>query len=167
MSLVLHSAVSVGHVLAAGVALGSGTYAVLQPKRTRRHQYAGGLYVASMLAVEWTAFHLYYLFGRFGIVHAGAVGSGLALLVGLGAVVGRAFVPAWRQWHYLGMGGSLVGAYAALVVESTYRLFPAAYFWWSTLGAAGASLLAGGWLLHRYQPAGAPARRPPRSLVRG
>ncbi|RZK52351.1 MAG: hypothetical protein EOO59_13795 [Hymenobacter sp.] len=162
MSVVLHSAVGVGHVLAAGVALGAGTCAVLQPKRPRRHRYVGGLYVVSMLGVEWTAFHLYYLFGHFGIVHAGAVGSGLALLVGLGAVAGRTFVRAWRQWHYLGMGASLVGVYTAFVVESTYRLFPPAYFWWSTLGAAGACLLAGGWLLHRHLPrwpAARPARR--------
>ena len=152
MSLVLHSTASLGHVVAGGLALGSGTYALLRPKRTLAHRYAGALYVASMLGVEWTAFHLYFLFGRFGIVHAGAVGSGLALLVGVGAVLGRAFVPAWRQWHYLGMGASLAGVYTAFIVESTYRCFPAAYFWWSTLGPASASLLGGGWLLYRYFP---------------
>lgn len=148
---------SVAHVSAAGLALLTGTYAWLTPRGTRRHRRVGALYVASMVGVEATAFRLYYLFGHFGLVHWGAVGSGLLLLLGVGAVVGRpAGWPAWRQWHYVGMGGSLLGLYTALVVESTYRLFAATYFWWSTLGVASVVLLGGAALLYHQFPAGRP-----------
>lgn len=152
MSAVFHSAVSVVHVAAASLALTTGTYSLLGAKGTRRHTYCGRLYVGSMAVVLGTAFRLYFLFGHFGIVHWGAVGGGLALLLGTGAVAGRRVLPHWRQWHYLGIGASLLGVYTAFVVESTYRLFPAAYFWWSTLGPAGAVLLGGGWLLYRHWP---------------
>jgi hypothetical protein len=118
------------------------------------------------VVVLWTAFRLYFLFGHFGIVHWGAVGSGLALLVGTGAVAGQRLVPAWRQWHYLGMGASLTGVYATFVVESTYRFFPAAYFWWSTLGPGCIVLLLGAWLLHRYFPKPVAPRRRQRAVVR-
>lgn len=152
MSAVLHSAVSVVHVAAASLALAAGTYSLLGAKGMRRHTYSGRLYVGSMVVVLWTAFRLYFLFGRFGIVHWGAVAGSLALLVGTGAVAGRRVVPYWRQWHYLGMGASLLGVYTAFVVESTYRLFSADYFWWSTLGLASAVLLGGAWLLWRHLP---------------
>lgn len=158
MSAVFHSAVSVVHVVAASLALAAGTYCLLGPKGTRRHTYGGRLYVGSMVVVLWTAFRLYFLFGHWGIVHWGAVGSGLALLVGTGAAAGRRGLPRWRQWHYLGMGVSLLGVYAAFVVESTYRLFPAAYFWWSTLGPGCAVLLGGAWLLWRHFPSRSPMR---------
>lgn len=165
MSAIFHSPVSVVHVAAAGLALAAGTYALLAPKGTRRHYYCGRLYVGSMAVVLWTAFHLYFLFGHFGLVHWGAVGSGLALLLGTGAAAGQRVVPAWRQWHYLGMGASLLGVYATLVVESTYRLFPVAYFWWSTLGPASAVLLLGTWLLWRHWPGPASQLRPRRQLL--
>jgi hypothetical protein len=110
-----------------------------------------------------TAFRIYTLFGRFGLVHWGAVGSAGALLLGVGAAVGRAVVPAWLRWHYIGMGASVTGLYAAFIVESTYRLFPAAYFWWSTLGPGMVVLLLGSWLLYRRYPAWVVAYRPARA----
>lgn len=51
------------------------------------------------------------------------------------------------------MGASVTGLYAALAGESTYRLLPVTYFWWSALGLASAVLLAGACLLHQYYPA--------------
>jgi uncharacterized membrane protein len=148
----LHSSASVVHLVAVGLALATSTPLVLAPKRTRRHRYLGTAYVGSMAVLLLSAFRLYFLFGRFGIVHYGAVACTLALGVGTGAVLGRAVLPAWRQWHYLGMGASVTGLYAALVVESTYRLFPAAWFWWVTLGPAAAVMLAGALVLRRHFP---------------
>lgn len=153
MHLVLHSTTSVVHMLAVLLTLVAGTWVVGSPKGTRRHRRLGWLYVASMGLLLLTAFRMYYLFGHFGIVHWGAVGSAGALLLGVGAAVGRAHLPAWQRWHYIGMGASVTGLYAALVVESTYRFFPAPYFWWSTLGPAGAVFMAGSLVLHRYYPA--------------
>ena len=152
MANVLHSWVSVVHLAAVVAALATGTYVVLTPKGTLAHRRVGRAYAASMAVVLLTAFGIYALFGRFGIVHWGAVGSAGALAAGVGAVVLRPG-PAWRQWHYFGMGASVTGLYAALAVESTYRFFPPACFWWVTLGLAAAVFLTGGLLLHRHCPA--------------
>jgi uncharacterized membrane protein len=148
----LHSPVSVVHLFAVLLALATGTAVLFKPKGTLYHRRLGWAYVGSMSIILLTAFQIYFLFGRFGIVHWGAVASTAALLLGTGAAVFRSVVVAWRQWHYFGMGASVTGLYAALVVESTYRFFPATYFWWSTLGPASVIFLAGGLLLHRHYP---------------
>jgi uncharacterized membrane protein len=152
MAAVLHSPVSVVHLLAVLLALATGTIVLFTPKGTYFHRRLGWAYVGSMAITLLTAFQIYFLFGRFGIVHWGAVGSVAALLLGTGAAVFRSVVADWLRWHYFGMGASVTGLYAALVVESTYRFFPATYFWWSTLGPASVIFLAGGLLLHRYYP---------------
>ena len=153
MTVILHSPVSVVHFVATLFALLTGTASLLVSKGTQRHRRLGWAYVGSMLLVLATAFGIYTLFGRFGIVHWGAVGSALALLVGTSAVALRAAIQRWQQWHYLGMGTSVLSLYAALAGESTYRLLPAPYFWWSTLGPAAAVLLTGVLLLYSYYPA--------------
>ena len=157
----LHSFVSLVHLLAVGVALASGTRILLLPKGTPRHQRLGWAYVGSMALVLLTAFRMYYLFGRFGIVHWGALGSSAALAVGTGAVLGRAVLPGWQRWHYLGMGASVTGLYAALVVESTYRLFPATYFWWATLGPAAAVFALAALVLRHHYPTELPKSAEP------
>ena len=85
MASLLHSPVSTIHLLAALVALATGTAVLYLPKATSVHRYLGWTYVGSMSAVLLTAFRIYTLFGRFGIVHWGAVGSTGALLLGVGA----------------------------------------------------------------------------------
>jgi uncharacterized membrane protein len=140
------------HLAATLIALLTGTYSLLTPKGTPRHRYLGLAYVGSMSLVLGTAFCIYTLFGRFGIVHWGAVGSGVALLVGAGSVALRSVVRRWRQWHYMGMGASVMSLYAALAGESTYRLLPATYFWWSTLGPASIVLVIGILLLYQNYP---------------
>jgi uncharacterized membrane protein len=163
MAGILHSPVSVIHLAATVVALGTGTYSLLTRKGTRRHYYLGRVYVGSMLLVLVTAFCIYTLFGRFGIVHWGAVGSAVALLVGTGSVALRSAVPGWRQWHYLGMGTSVISLYAAMAGESIYRLLPTGYFWWSTMGPASVVLVGGALLLYRHYPV---APRRPRTSPR-
>jgi len=153
MVLLLHSPVSTLHLLAALVALVAGTAVLYLPKATVGHRRLGWAYMGSMGVVLLTAFRIYTLFGRFGIVHWGAAGSAGALLLGAEAAVVRAVVPAWLRWHYVGMGASVTSLYATFVVESTNRFFPVAYFWRSTLGPGVLVLLLGGWLLHRYYPA--------------
>lgn len=99
-----------------------------------------------------TAFCIYNLFGRFGIVHWGAVGAGLSLLVGVGSVFLRWPTGSWQQAHYFGMGGSLTGLYTTLAVEATYRLFPAQYFWWATVGTGSVVIALGVWRLWQHRP---------------
>jgi len=139
-------------VAAALLALVAGTYILATPKGTRRHRWVGWVYVGSMTVLLVTAFQIYFLFGQFGIIHWGAVGSVFALVIGVGAAALRPVVRAWLRWHYLGMGASVTGLYAAFVIESTYRFFAPAYFWWLTLGLAAVVFGAGGLLLRRHYP---------------
>ncbi|GAB3504181.1 hypothetical protein GCM10027341_34140 [Spirosoma knui] len=152
MATIVHSWVSVIHLTAALTAMFTGTFILFAKKGTPVHRQMGRVYVAAMVILLATAFQIYYLFGRFGVIHWGAVGSVGALLVGVGAILVRSAIRSWLQWHYLGMGASVTGLYAAFVVESTYRFFPPAYFWWVTLGAANLVFVMGGWLLYRYYP---------------
>ena len=149
---ILHSTVSEVHLAAALLALLTGTYTLAAPKGTRRHRWVGRAYAGSMLVLLVTAFQIYFLFGRFGIVHWGAVASVFALVVGLGAAWLRPAGCNWLRWHYLGMGASVTGLYAAFTVESTYRFFPLAYFWWLALGLAALVFGLGGVLLRRHYP---------------
>jgi uncharacterized membrane protein len=118
----LHSPVSVAHLLAVLVALATGTAVLFKSKGTLYHRRLGWAYVGSMSISLLTAFQIYFLFGRFGVVHWGAVASVAALLLGTGAAVFRSVVANWLRWHYFGMGASVTGLYAALVAESTYRV---------------------------------------------
>jgi uncharacterized membrane protein len=150
---ILHSAMSVVHLVAALLALVTGTYILAASKGTRQHRWVGRAYAGSMVVLLLTAFQIYFLFGHFGIIHWGAVGSVLALAVGIGAALLRSVVRSWLQWHYLGMGASVTGLYAAFIIESTYRFFPSAYFWWLTLGLAAVVFGTGGVLLRWYHSA--------------
>lgn len=166
MNEILHSSVSVVHFGAALIAMITGTYILFTGKGTRSHRRMGRVYVVSMVVLLLTAFQIYFLFGRFGVIHWGAVGSVIALLIGVLSVLFRHTVPAWLAWHYLGMGASVTGLYAAFLVESTYRLFPPAYFWWVTMGSANLVFLIGGLLLYRHYPKQSEPAPPSRSAFR-
>ena len=103
-----------------------------------------------MLVVLTTAFSIYHLFGRFGIVHWGAVACLLALSAGMGAAWLRPYLRHWLRWHYLGLNASVAGLYATFLVEATYRLFPMRYFWWTTVGTSMGVFAVAGWLLYRH-----------------
>ncbi|NEU69560.1 DUF2306 domain-containing protein [Spirosoma agri] len=139
-------------MLAALTAISTGTYILFTTKGTSAHRLAGRFYAVSMGLLLCTAFQMYYLSGCFGIVHWGAVGSGIDLLVGLGALGLKALSRSWLTWHYLGMGASITGLYAAFFVESTYRFFPEIYYWWVTLGLAALVFLVGSFLLYHHYP---------------
>ncbi|CCH02239.1 hypothetical protein FAES_4239 [Fibrella aestuarina BUZ 2] len=150
------SPVSWLHIGFALLALLTGSYILWAPKGTTRHRQVGYLYVGSMLVVLTTAFGIYHLFGHFGIVHWGAVACWLALSGGMAAVWLRTYLRDWLRWHYFGLSASVAGLYTTFIVEATYRLFPAAYFWWTTMGTATLVLtLAGGliYLNRAVQPA--------------
>lgn len=157
MDELLRSPISLIHLGFAMVALATGTLVILKPKGTAQHQQVGYVYVISMMVVLTTAFGIYRLFGRFGIVHWGAVFSWLALVGGVGVVWLRAHLRNWLFWHYLGMSLSVMSLYTTFVVEATYRLFPARFFWFTTLGTSLVVLAVGGLLIYRYA---VPVRQP-------
>lgn len=150
MTQLLTSPISLIHISFAVVALLTGTWVLLTPKGTVRHQRMGYLYVVSMMVVLTTAFGIYRLFGRFGVVHWGAVFSWLALIGGVGVVWTRTYLRNWLFWHFLGMSVSVTGLYATFLVEATYRLFPPRLFWWTTVGTSMVVFSLAGWLIYRY-----------------
>lgn len=159
MQTILHSPVSAVHLVAALMAMVTGTTILFSAKGTRPHRLIGRVYVVSMVILLLTAFQIYYLFGRFGVIHWGTVGSGLALLIGTVPVAFRAVWPTWLRWHYVGMGASVTGLYAAFVVESTYRFFPPEWFWYVAMGSANTVFVIGAVLLYRYWPFTADVRQ--------
>jgi uncharacterized membrane protein len=152
MHTILHSSTSLIHILAALLAMLTGTFVLLTSKGTTVHRLVGWLYCLSMSILLFTAFQIYTLWGHFGIVHWGAVGSSIALVLGMASVGLRTIIGSWLRWHYLGMGVSVTGLYAAFLVESTYRFFPPFYFWWVSLGLSIAVFAIGGFLLHGHYP---------------
>ncbi len=146
----IKSPVSLIHISSALLALLTGTWVILTPKGTVRHQRVGHVYVVSMMVVLTSAFGIYRLFGRFGIVHWGAVFDWLALAGGIGVVWFRAHLRNWLLWHYLGMSLSVTGLYTTFIVESTYRLFPPHLFWWTTLGTSLVVFSLAGWVIYRH-----------------
>ncbi len=148
MNHILHSPISVLHVGLALLSVVTGTGLLLAPKGTQGHRHIGYVYTLCMVGVNATAFQLYYLFGHFGIVHVGAVVSLLVLTLGMGAAWLRPVN--WLLWHYRLMGASVTGLYAAGLVESTYRLFPAGFFWPISLGVPALVFTLGAWLIRRF-----------------
>jgi uncharacterized membrane protein len=57
---------SVVHLVAALLALVTGTYILAAPKGTRQHRWVGRAYAGSMVVLLLTAFQIYFLFGHFG-----------------------------------------------------------------------------------------------------
>lgn len=145
---IILSPVSWLHIAFALLALLAGSYILWAPKGTARHRLIGYVYVGSMLVVLTTAFGIYHLFGRWGIVHWGAVACCLALTWGMAAVWFRTYLRDWLRWHYFGLSASVAGLYTTFIVEATYRLFPAAYFWWTTTGTAALMLAVAGGLIY-------------------
>lgn len=147
MNHILHAPISVLHVCLALLSVGTGTWLLLTKKGTRQHRRVGYVYTLCMVGVCLTAFRLYYLFGHFGIVHVGALASLLLLTGGIGVAIQRPVN--WLTWHHWCMSASVTGLYAAGIVESTYRMFPANYFWFVCLGLSGMVFGTGAWLIRR------------------
>jgi uncharacterized membrane protein len=128
LKVVLQSPVSLLHCVAGLGALLTGTLVVCWPKGTARHRWLGRAYAVAMTVLLTTAFQIYHTFGRFGLVHAGAVASALLLAGGIGSVVFRYLARTFVRWHYHFMTALVVGLYTVFQVESTYRLFPVGWF---------------------------------------
>lgn len=153
MELILRSPISTFHVAVALLSVVLGTWMLLTRKGTAAHRRVGYAYAVCMVMVNLTAFQLYHLFGRFGIVHVGAIVSLLTVIGGISVAVYRPVN--WQRWHYRLMSASVTGLYAAGLVESVYRLFPATWFWGVCLGVSGLVFAVGAYLIGRHQPIGA------------
>ena len=108
------------HLLIAVAALLIGALVLFARKGTRRHRWLGRAYLASMLALNFSALLIYEVFGGFGVFHWLALFS-LATVLGGYQAVWRKF-PGWKVPHANFMVGSYVGLVAAAVAEVTSRV---------------------------------------------
>lgn len=79
-------------------------------KGTRRHRYAGWIYVAIMTLLCVTSFFIYELFGGFGPFHVAAIISFVSIIGGILAPLLRTQIgDDWMEAHYRFMLWSYVG----------------------------------------------------------
>ncbi|MBO0953095.1 DUF2306 domain-containing protein [Fibrella forsythiae] len=158
-----HSTTGLIHLLAALVALFSGSLVLLRPKGGLFHKRAGYAYLASMLLLNLTALLIYHLFGRFGPFHWLAVLSLLCLTGGMVPALLRSRITRWIYWHYYFMNWSVVGLYAAFWAETLTRTLPVGQFWPLVLLATMVTTITGSVLIRRHAArllATGPATRP-------
>ncbi|MBO0952566.1 DUF2306 domain-containing protein [Fibrella forsythiae] len=146
-----HSTTGLVHLLAALVALVSGSTVLLRPKRGRFHKRAGYVHLTSML-LNLTALLIYHLFGRFGPFHWLAVLGLLCLTGGMVPALLRSRINSWIYWHYYFMSWSVVGLFAAFWSETLTRDLPVGQFWPLVLLATLVTAMAGSFLIRRYAP---------------
>lgn len=131
------------HLVRSIIALVTGTMVLVMNKGTSRHKKIGYVYSFSMVLVLITAFMIYRLFGRFGVLHIAAIVSTLTLLAGMVPALFMRNNPAWVRLHIGFMYWSVMGLYAAFIAESMVRI-PSTPFFGMIGVATGAVMLVGG-----------------------
>ncbi|WP_461109873.1 DUF2306 domain-containing protein [Spirosoma koreense] len=144
-----HSTAGLVHLLAALLAILTGTLVFLNTKGGLFHKQVGYVYIASMLTLNLTAFQVYHLTGKFGPFHWLAVMSLLGLTAGMIPVYLRKRIPKWIFWHYNFMSWSVVGLYAGFWAETFTRLLPMGEFWPVVIISMLVTAFLGGYLIRR------------------
>lgn len=134
------------HLVAALVALITGTLVLIKTKGTIFHKRIGYIYSVSMVLMNLSAFGLYNLFGTWGIFHYGAVVSLLTVVGGMAAAIRRK--PKWIYRHLAFMYWSVIGLYAAFFSEAFTRI-PATPFFGMVGIATGATMFIGAYAFHK------------------
>jgi len=129
MNSIIHSPIGLFHLICAFIALITGTIVVLNTKGTGFHKKTGYVYVLSMLLLNFSAFGIYHLSGKFGVFHGLALVSLFSIVGGMYPVLFRHKVKDWMADHLTTMSWSVVGLYAAFIAETGVRFFPMKKFW--------------------------------------
>ena len=145
----VHSTIGLVHLSAALLAMVTGAIVLLNTKGGLLHKRVGYGYVGSMLILNFTAFLIYHLFGKFGPFHWLAAMSLLCLAGGMIPVLLRNRVNKWIYWHYYFMNWSVVGLYAAFWAEVLTRTLPMGQFWPVVIGATALTTALGSYLIRR------------------
>lgn len=140
-----------GHFWTALLAIAAGAVVVFKRKGTRFHRRAGRVYLAAMLAVNFSAFAIFDLYGHFGPFHVAAAISLFSVLMGVIAAWRRKPAHGWRVAHAYWMCWSYVGLLAAAVSETSTRYLDY-HFGWTVGIATGAVILAGAMVINHRLP---------------
>jgi uncharacterized membrane protein len=119
MNLYLSTTGSI-HLIAACIALITGTVVLIIRKGDKTHKIWGYFYTVAMVVMLITAFMIYRLFGSFGIFHWFAVVSTLTLTGGMLPLLLK-----WKNavtYHLSFMYWSVIGLYAAFISEIFTRV---------------------------------------------
>jgi uncharacterized membrane protein len=130
------------HLISSIAALALGTLILIITKGIGLHKNLGYGYVISMVVLNFTAFAIYRLFGRFGPFHIAAIASSATLLAGIIPPLFFRHKKSWVVFHFTFMYYSVIGLYAAFASEIIVRL-PGVRFWWSVAGATVAVVAIG------------------------
>ena len=131
------------HVIAAVIALLSGSLVLIMRKGTRRHKQVGYVYVAGMVVLIATALMIYRLFGGWGVFHYTTLVSLLTLGLGMIPILTKRPSKSWKYLHFSFMYWSVMGLYAAFAAEILTRV-PQTPFFGMVGIATGGILLVGG-----------------------
>lgn len=149
----VYSPTGLVHLIAATIALITGTLVLTKKKGTTKHKKIGYVYTISMLIVNITAFMIYRLFGGFGIFHIAALISLITLIGGMIPVLLRK-PESWLTLHYSFMYWSVMGLYAAFVSEVLTRVPETPFFGMVGLATGVIMFAAGGYFYfgkHRWE----------------
>ncbi|ARN79487.1 hypothetical protein BST97_13215 [Nonlabens spongiae] len=109
------------HTIAAIIALITGSLVLAKTKGNKLHKIIGYIYAVSMLIVCATAFMIYKVHGRFGILHFFAVISTITLFLGMTPLLIKRkadYIVQHLSWMYW----SVIGLYCAFAAEVFTRL---------------------------------------------
>ena len=138
------------HLIAAIIALITGTLQLIMTKGTSIHKKIGTIYAISMSVLLITAFMIYRLFGGFGLFHVAAVISSITLVGGMVPILLRKPEGSWLSLHFSFMYWSVMGLYMAFAAEVLTRIPDTPFFGIVGL-ATGAIGLAGGIYFYSHE----------------
>ena len=108
------------HLLAAGLALGSGASVAIARKGTTRHRWTGRVYLFAMLLLNVSALSIHEVTGQFNLFHFFALASLATLAAGWIPVLLKR--GAWKPLHARFMMWSYAGLSMAALSEIATRL---------------------------------------------
>jgi hypothetical protein len=128
MQNIIHDVYGLAHLIAAILALLTGTMVLVMKKGTVKHKRIGYAYFVSMLILIVTAFMIFRLFGGWGIFHYSTLVSIATLLLGMVPIWIKKPTGRWQYLHFSFMYWSVIGLYAAFAAETLVRIPETPFF---------------------------------------
>jgi uncharacterized membrane protein len=136
------------------IALILGAVVIARPKATASHRTLGQIYFVSMVLMNATSFFIFKFTGTFGVFHILSLFSLFTLALGFFPARLRKPKGRWVFSHFIWMGWSYIGLWAAFATEITIRLPFVKGMAGAIIGtsvASGIVMVIGASLLSRFQ----------------
>ncbi len=139
------------HLIAAIIALITGTLQLIMTKGTSIHKTIGFIYTASITVLLLTAFMIYRLFGGWGLFHWLAVVSSVTLDAGIIPAILKKPETIWLSLHFSFMYWSVLGLYMAFAAEVLTRVPETPFFGMVGLAAGAIGLIGGVYFYYKEE----------------